>query len=86
VPQGGSRNKNNLLPRRQRQQNRMRPPPDRKLISGNNQKLLQKDSPLKPRVVTVVLPTPTRPFKRISLLLNRRSAASLGTWLNIKFL
>ena len=72
------------------------------MASGNNQKLLQKDSPLKPRVVTIVLPTATRPYKksekiscisftsnyllnsflftnekRISLLLNRRSAASL---------
>ena len=27
--------------------------------------------------VTIVLPTPIRPFKRISLLLNKRSAASL---------
>lgn len=77
----GVRSRNNLLPRRQRQQNRVRPPSDRQLITGNNQinhRLLQKkDSPLKPRVVTVVLPTTTRPFKRISLLLNRRSAASL---------
>ena len=32
---------------------------------------------MKPRVVTIVLPTQIRPYKRISLLLNRRSAASL---------
>ena len=67
-----------LLPKRQRQQLRPRPTPSRQLISGNiSHSGRELSGPIKPRVVTIVLPTPIRPYKRISLLLNKRSAANL---------